>query len=232
MKMYSDNFYKTFINESINPFILFSSEGKLLDFNYEAEILFNSASPKEIFELTLEHSPHNFGFERKYINLKYAKMRYYAILIGYIDDEHIAIELYKQINLEKEIAKIQDAQLTNIFSLIDISKNTNFDFTKTTITEEYDTSIPEIKVNINNFLLTLNEYFKLFAKSKKVKIAVNVKVGEYEVIDSKKHSIAYIRCKADTPIEVSQDLERQALKSHINVFEVNGYIKLEFPMIL
>ncbi|MCK9491139.1 MAG: hypothetical protein M0Q24_03530 [Sulfurimonas sp.] len=230
--MYSDSFYKAFIHESINPFILFNNEGKLIDFNNEAEILFNSVSPKEIFELTLNHSPHNFGFERKYINLKYAKMKYYALLVGYIDDEHIAIELYKQINIEKEIAKIQDAQLTNIFSLIDISKNTNFDFTKTTITEEYDTSIPEIRVNINNFLLTLNECFKLFKESKKVKIAVHVKVGEYEVIDDKKHSIASIRCKADTLIEASQELERQALKSHINVFEVNGYIKLEFPIII
>ncbi|EQB39844.1 hypothetical protein M947_04505 [Sulfurimonas hongkongensis] len=230
--MYSDNFYKSFINESINPFILFNNEGKLLDFNYEAEILFNSISPKEIFELTLKHSPYNFGFERKYIHLKYAKMKYYAILIGYLDDEHIAIELYKQVDIEKEVAKIEDVQQTNIFSLIDIAKNTNFDFTKTTITGEYDTSIPEIKVNINNFLLTLNECFKLFIESKQVKISVHVKVGEYEVIDAKRYSIAYIKCKANTPIEASHNLERQALKSHINVFEINGYIKLEFPMIL
>lgn len=230
--MYNNNFYKSFLNESINPFILFSNDGKLVDFNYEAEILFNDASPKEIFELTLANSPHNFGFNRKYINLQYGKTKYYAIVIGYIDDENIGIELYKQINMEKEIGKIEGIELTNIFSLIEISKATNFDYIDTNILEEYDTSIPEIKLNINNFLLTLNECFKLFKESKTVEITVKIKVGEFEILNGKKHSIVYIRCKGDTKVSISPELEFQALKSHINVFEIDSYIKMEFPMIL
>ncbi len=230
--MYNENFYKSFINESINPFILFNNDGKLIDFNHEAELLFNSVKPKDIYELSLANSPHNFGFERKYINLKYGKSKYYAIVVGYIDDEFLGVELYKQVNMEKEISKIHGIELTNIYSLIEISKATNFDFTSINIVEKYDTSIPEVKVNINNFLLTLNECFKLFNNCKEIELTVNIKVGEYEIIDGKKHNIIYIRCKGDTEVYLSSELELQALKSHINIFEINGYIKMEFPIIL
>jgi hypothetical protein len=232
--MYNDNFYKSFLNESINPFILFSNDGKLVDFNYEAEILFNSAMPKDIFELALSNSPHNFGFERKYLNLKFGKTKYYAIVVGYIDDENIGIELYKQVNLEKEVAKIDDSNIepTNIFSLIEISKATNFDLEFTNITEIYDTSIPEIKLNINNFLLTLNEFFKLFVGFENIEVTVNLKVGEYEIINGKKHSIIYISCKGESEVAISSELESQALGSHMNIFKVDDYIKIEFPMIL
>ena len=230
--MYKDNFYKKFITESINPFILFSNDAKLIDFNYEAEILFNYVKPSILFELALSNSPHNFGFERKYINLKYGKSIFYAIVVGYMDDEYIGIELYKQVNIEKEVAKIHDIELVNIFSLIEISKSTNFNLDITKIEEIYDTSIPEIKVNINDFLLTLNECFLLFKDGEIFKIKVSIKVGEYEIIDGKKHNIINIECKGKENIRVSHQLEKQALISHINIFNVNSSINMEFPMIL
>jgi len=230
--MYDNNFYKSFISESINPFVLFDNNGKLIDFNYEAEILFNYVKPNILFELALANSPHNFGFERKYINLKYGKSKFYAIVVGYIDDEYIGIELYKQVNIEKEIAKIHDIELVNIFSLIEISKSTNFNLDITTIEEIYDTSIPETKVNINDFLLTLNECFLLFKDQTSFKIKLNLKVGKYEVIDGKKHNIIEIECSGNQKVDLTPRLEKQALKSHINIFELNGYIKMEFPMIL
>jgi len=230
--MYDINFYKSFINESINPFILFNNDSKLIDFNYEAEILFNYVKPSLLFELAMSHSPHNFGFERKYINLKYGKLKFYAIVVGYVDDEYIGIELYKYINIEKEVAKIHDIELVNIFSLIEISKSTNFDLVTTKVEEIYDTSIPELKVNINEFLLTLNECFLLFKESSIFKIKVNIKVGEYEIIDTKKHNIVEIECSTNTDMVLTATLEKQALKSHINIFEIDGLIKMEFPMIL
>lgn len=230
--MYNDNFYKSFINESINPFILFDNNGKIVDCNYEAEIVLNYVKQKELFELAMSHSPHNFGFKNSYIHLRYGKSSYYAILVGYIDDQHIGLELYKQINVEKEISKIEDIELVNIFSLIEISKNTTLDIQKTELEEIYDTSIPEIKVNINNFLITLNECFKLFEASKKLNIKVSLKIGEYEIIEGKKYNIINILYIGDRAIKPQQDLENQALKSHINLFEVENGVSLEFPMIL
>jgi len=230
--MYNDDFYKSFITESINPFILFNNDSKLIDFNYEAEILFNYVKPSVLFDLAMSNSPHNFGFERKYINLQYGKSKFYAIVVGYVDDEYIGIELYKQVNIEKEVAKIHDIELVNIFSLIEISKSTNFDLSITKIEEIYDTSIPEIKVNINDFLLTLNECFLLFKESELFKIKVNLKVGKYEIIDGKKHNIIAIECSGNIKLDLSTKLEKQALKSHINIFELDNHIKMEFPMIL
>lgn len=230
--MYSENFYKIFINESINPFVLFTNEGKLFDYNYEAEVLFNDVSPKEIYELALANSSYTFGFEKKYITLKYGKSKYYAILVGYIDDEYIGIELYRHVNIENKVAKIEDIEPVNIYSLIEIAKTTNFDTEQTSITEVYDTSLPEMKLNINNFLLTLNKCFELYKEAKNIQISVNLKIGEYEIINEKKYSIICMTCNSDTEVEISPELEQQALKSHINIFKLDNKIKMEFPMIL
>jgi len=230
--MYNDNFYKSFINESINPFILFDNNGKIIDCNYEAEIVLNYVKQKELFELALSNSPHNFGFKNSYIHLKYGKSSYYAILVGYVDDQYLGLELYRHINLEKEISKIEDVELVNMFSLLEISRNTTINTQITKIKEIYDTSIPELKVNINNFLITINECFKLFAKSEELTIKVSLKIGEYEIIDSKKYNIVNILYTSNTNIHVKQELEDLALKAHINLFEVKNGVSLEFPMIL
>ena len=228
--MYDDNFYKSFISESINPFILFNSEAKLIDFNYEAEILFNYVKPSKLFDLAISNSPHNFGFERKYIDLKYGKLSFYAIVVGYIDDQYLGLQLYKYINTKKEMPKIQGVELVNIFSLIEISKNTNIDLINTKTKEIYDTSIPEIKVNINDFLLTLNECFSLFKDHKNLTITVKVKVGEYKIIDNKRYNIIEIIYSGDKNATLTQKLEKQASKSHIDIFEINGNIQIEFPL--
>jgi len=225
-------FYKGLVEYDLNPFILFNNNGKIIEFNTEAEFLLNYASSNELYNLAINNAPKTFGFEHKYLSLKYGKLSYYAILIGYLDDETIGLKLYQEVDKTNKIKKIDNLQEINIFHLIDISKTTTFLNSKIKITEIYDISIPELKLNIDNFLLTLNELFSLYTTSTNLTIEVYIKIGVYEIINKKKHSIIVIQLKSDfIPKDITK-LEQQASKSHINTFIIDNIIKLEFPMIL
>ena len=230
--MYENSFYKSLVTNSLSPFLLFSKDGKLVDFNKIAEFLLNDVSPKEIYELALNNASHSFGFEQKFLDLHYGKDSYYAILVGYIDDEFLGIELYKQIDSVKRIVHNEDMEFTNIFSLLEISKATMLSSSDIFIKEIYDTSLPEIKVNINNFLLTLNEFLKSFTNTKNLTLQVHIKIGEYEIIENKKYSIISIDGTSDIPLTLTKSLEEQAYNSYINVYDSKYKISLEFPMIL
>ena len=231
--MYKDNFYKQMMMNSLNPFILFNKNGNLEEFNKEAEYLFNSVNPKELYQIALDNAPYSFGFEYKFINLKYNQNRYYAILVGYINDDFLGIELYKQVEVAKKVIKKENIEFVNIYSLLEIAKNTILS-SDTQITEIYDTSIPEIKVNINSFLLTLNETLKHYQNTKKITMKVFLKIGEYEVIENKKYNILGIEFidNENKEIVISKELKELAYNSCINPVNAENKIRLEFPMIL
>ncbi len=227
-----DNFYNLLLENDLNPFVLFNSNGKMKDFNKEAEFLFNNASPKELYELAVSHASLSFGFNRKFISLKYGKSSYYAILVGYINDDEIALRLYKEVSTKDELLSIQDIELVNIFSLIELSKSTTLLQSDVIIKEIYDVSIPEIKININQFLLTLNECFELFKDNKSLDLRVYIKIGEYEMINEKKYQVASIEFVSNDEILISKSLTQKALKAHINIFIDNHTLTLDFPIIL
>jgi len=227
-----NNLYVSLIENDLNPFILFDSNGKIKDFNKEAEFLFNVVNPKELYELAVAHATLSFGFKREFMSLKYGKSSYYAILVGYINDDEIGLRLYKEVCVEQEVAKIQNIELANIFSLIEISKSTVLLQSDIDIEEIYDISIPQIKINISKFLLILNECFAIFKSHKQLQIKIYIKIGEYELIQGKKYQVISIEFISKDNCIVDKSLIEKALKVHINIFEERCKIKLEFPMIL
>ncbi len=229
--MKNNNFYKNLIENNLNPFILFDNNGDLQEFNKEAEFLFNTVSPKELYSLAIQYASHSFGFEYKFINLKYGQNNYYAILVGYLNENEIGIQLYKEICTELLTKKMNNIEFVNIFSLIEISKTTTL-LQNTKIQEIYDVSIPEIKININEFLLTLNNCFTLFKQSSYLKIKISLEIGEYEIIKKKKYQIIFIKFINNKKITIDREFEYQAHKAHINLFVQDKTIKLKFPMIL
>lgn len=226
------NFYKQLIENDLNPFILFDSNGKMKDFNAEAEFLFNFVQPKQLYELAISHASSSFGFNRKFISLKYGKFLYYAILVGYLDDDNIGLRLYKEVSIIDEMAMNNNIELANIFHLIDLSKTTTLMQSKIKIEETYDISIPETKLHINDFLLILNECFELYKDEKEISLKVHIKIGEYEIIKDNKYQIIAIEFRSSNSVEVPKSLERKVSNTYINIFLNNNILNLELPMIL
>ena len=99
------------------------------------------------------------------------------------------------------------------------------------IDELYDISIPEMKININDFLLCLNDCFLYFSKHKKIALQVHIKIGEYEIIDNKKYKIVALEFISDEKIEIESILEQKAQKANANLFYSSNKLQLELPMI-
>jgi len=230
--MNKDNFYVNMIENDLNPFILFDSNGRMKDFNKEAEFVFNFVKPRELYDLAVSHASVSFGFTNKFITLVYGKLKFYALLVGYINDDEIGLRLYKAVCTEDEINMNQDIELTNIFALIELSKNTTLIQSDVVIEETYDISIPEIKVNINAFILTLNECFEQFKNNKILKLKVGINIGEYEVIDNNKYQVASIEFLSNNKLILGKQLKDKAYRANINIFVDGNILKLDFPMIM
>lgn len=228
-----NEFYEQLLENDLNPYLLFDSNGKVKSYNKEAEFLLNFVGVKELFELAVSNASTTFGFNQKYIPLKYNKQSYYAILVGYISENEIALRLYKVISNQTNTINSEKLKLVNIFSLIELSKNSTLLNSDLIIDEIYDVSIPEMKININDFLLCINDCFLYFSKQEKIILQVQIKIGEYEVINNKKYKIVALEFISDEKIEIEIEsaLEQKATKSNANIFFNHNKLKLELPMI-
>jgi len=225
--------YEEVLEHDLDPFILFDGDGKIKNFNKEAEFLLNFVSPKELFDLTVSYASKTFGFKREFINITYEKQSFYAILVGYISDDEIILRLYKEVNSSK-VTKLDDNNLkeTNIFTLIELSKSTTLLGCNLIIEEIYDVSIPLIKLNVNDFLLCINNIFEQLKNQKNIILKVSIKTGEYEVINNKKYKIIAIDFIAHEKLTF-YPLSNQINKNDImNLSHKNNTIKVELPLIV
>jgi len=225
--------YEEVLEHDLDPFILFDGDGKIKNFNKEAEFLLNFVSPKELFDLTVSYASKTFGFKREFINITYEKQSFYAILVGYISDDEIILRLYKEVNSSK-VTKLDDNNLkeTNIFTLIELSKSTTLLGCNLIIEEIYDVSIPLIKLNVNDFLLCINNIFEQLKNQKNIILKVSIKTGEYEVINNKKYKIIAIDFIAHEKLTF-YPLSNQVNKNDImNLSHKNNTIKVELPLIV
>ena len=225
------NFYEKLLEYDLNPYFIFNSNGRITKFNKEAEFLLNYVSVKELFQLAVDNASQDFGFSQKYIPLKYNKHSYYAILVGYMSDEEIALRLYRVVSNQANTINSGTLKLVNIFNLIELSKNTTLIDSDIKITEIYDISLPEMKLNINEFLLCLNDCFKYFKDDEEITLKVRMKIGEYEIIDNNKYNIIAIEFVANHEVEIIEALEEKASKANTNIFFNRNKLKLELPII-
>ena len=222
------DFYEELLENDLNPFILFTSNGKIKNFNKEAEFLFNFVTPKELFDLAVSYASTSFGFKREFITLKYDKQSFYAILIGYINEDEIALRLYKEVTIQEPIKIDNNFQETNIFTLIELSKSTTLINSNLKIEEIYDISIPELKLNINQFLVNMNSIFEQLTNLEQITLKVFIKTGEYEIIDSKKFNLINIEFTSNEKIT----FENIHNSSTTNIFFSKNKIKVEIPLII
>ena len=81
--------FEYLIENDNNPVIIFSSEGKILYLNSNAEILLGYTSSKEVFNLTLNNAPQEYGVKTTQVDLHYGSFSFYSISVSYNDDNYI-----------------------------------------------------------------------------------------------------------------------------------------------
>lgn len=187
--------YKDFIDNSINPFILFDSAGEVLEYNKEGEYILSIAKKEELFNLAISHASMSFGFKHSFIDLDIGHASFCAITVGYKDSERLGLMLHKNVCSKKIAPPSHELQSANIFTLIDIAINTNLD-ENSKITAEYDVSIPEFKLDIKRFLQLLNKIFKALRDAAHIYIKVTIATGRSIKINKKKYQVVLVEIRS------------------------------------
>jgi hypothetical protein len=225
--------FKFFLEHDANPFILFTSQGKIKYLNNSAEVLMGSCTPKEVFEIALRYAPQSFGSKKSILDLNFNSFRFYGMNVLYEDEEYIGIHLYNKVveKVDKEIV-MDGYTLTDINMLLQANIelfNISYGGTLNLLTD-YD--IPEFQVHQNNFSLLLSNLFAQFLESSKLEISVKIKLGERVVIKEKKYTIIVLELSGEGRVnERDSELKKLAEKNCMDIAFKETSIVVEVPAI-
>lgn len=225
--------FKFFIENDSNPFVLFSSAGKIVYLNNSAELLMGSCQPKELFNLALTYAPKNFGYQKSILNLSFGSFEFYGLNVLYKDDDFIGIHLYN-----KPMAKVSDTVLLEGYTLTDINvllqaniELFNIDYTGN-IELLTDYEIPKFQIHQNQFSMLLRHLFAQFIHLKSIQITLKIKLGERIAVKKKRFDIIILEIKGNKrETQKDKELELIAYQNHINAHFKRHSIMLEIPAI-
>lgn len=226
------NFFEEWIELDLNPIISFSSSGKIIYSNQEAQFLLSRIKQKELFDLALKYAPQSFGVETSYIDLTIKNYSFYAITVKYENEEELHTKLYKSAMVKKHSKlSTKNTNITNIFTLVDLTISTKKIKSPTKFIKNYDPSIPEFKINANEFIKVLNLIYDFFSDSSIITTSVILKIGEYIKIDGKKHSIISVEVLSNTK-EYTETFNYKDENSSFIVSSNENKITVDLPFVL
>lgn len=180
---------ESFLENDYNPFILFNKDGKVKFLNREAQYLLGYVSSNEIYQLALSYANISYGFKTTFIELEYEQFNFFAISVGYKNDEEIGIKLYRYPQIKFDHITEKEADFINIYKILDLclsafSTKYSVDFIK-----DIDPTLPNIRLDIQKFIKLLNKSLEVFKDSNRIKIRLHIKIGENVKIKNRKFSI-------------------------------------------
>lgn len=218
------------IENDYNPFILFSSNGKIISLNSEAQFLLGSVQQSELFSLAQTYANITFGFKTTFLELEYGRYKFFAITVGYEDEDQIGIKLY-QAPTYKINTKKPDGELTNIFTITDLCIASNSISSEIIFIKSYDPTIPEVILNTSNLIKLLNLIYKTFQNSKRIETKIFYRVGEHIIFNDKKYSLFSISISADAiDKSIIPNIKMLAEKYDFYV-DIGKQISINLPMI-
>lgn len=224
-------FEQQWIEYDYNPFILFSSGGKILSLNAEAQFLLGATTAHEIFELATTYANVSFGFKTTFLELEFGRYKFFGLTVGYENEDEVGIKLYQAPSFKKLNSPKPIGELTNIYTLIDLCISTNSISSKILYKKNFDPTIPDIIINANSFIKLLNKIYSCFKNNEEILTKVFFRVGEHIKFEDKKYSIFSISVSADTVDQNSiNELESLALNTNFFV-DVQKDVTVNIPMI-
>ncbi len=208
------NFNEAWIEHDYNPFIIFGEDGRVKSLNQEAQYLLGEAQNRDIFELTGAYASHSYGFKTTVLDLTFGSYKFYAITVGYIDEEKIGIKLYK--TAAKKFINIEEnGESVNIYALLDLCISASSTRCKAEFIKEFDLTFPDIKLQIHNFTKLLDKIYQSHTLATLIKTKLSLLTGEHIKQNDKKYPIFSIHVTTDyRDGSYEKDIELIALKSN------------------
>jgi len=225
--------FEAFVEWDNSPFILFSAEGKILYLNNVAEILFGYVSKAELYDIALAYAPQTFGYKTTTLSLNYDAFNFYAITVGYENEDQISIRFYNAPRAKPSSPLETDKlMMTDINILLEANialfktKNSN------PLSLLADQDLPHFKIDQNRFSKLLRKTLNAFRSSDSISITLKLLIGEHVVIADKKEAIVQLSVAANGRYDDADDeIKSLASQSHISCQLKEHTIKLEIPLI-
>lgn len=225
------NFYENWVELDLNPIITFSSSGKLLYSNAEAQFLLNRVSSKELYDIAIKYAPATYGFSTSYVNLPLKNYIFYAITVGYESKEELFVKFYKSTMVKKENKlSTKNGEFANIFTLVDLNISTLKTKKEINFIKNYDPSIPEFKMIVPELLKIIGKIYESFTQCTTISTSIKLKIGEYIRIEEQKYSLISIEILSDGYLNVNENLETHS-NSYILTIEEQK-VTIDLPLIL
>lgn len=227
------NFFEQWVELDLNPIISFSSAGKIIYSNNEAQFVLSRIPQKQLFDIALKYAPTTFGEKTSYVDLSIKNYIFYAITIFYENDEEITLKLYKSTMVKKHTnMNPTNGNISNIFTIVDLCISTQKTKNKISFIKNYDPSIPEFKIVASKLIKLLNEIYSSFEDINSITTSIKLKIGEYIKIDSIKYSLVSleINCDKEEGYDFS-NIENNNLYSTFIVSSDFNKITIDLPLI-
>jgi hypothetical protein len=214
-----------------NPFILFDRNGKVLTLNNEAQYLLGDVPAKEVFDLTLSYATHTYGFNTTIVDIEFKNYKFYALTVGYKDDEVIGIKLYKY--PEKKYQKLNDGGvLVNIYSLLDMCMSANSTASDIEYVKEFDPTFPDIKLNVDEYVKIISYILSKLSHKQRIDVKMYLKVGEFLRVEGKKYNIFVLQFSCDETMFIESSILNLSEKINCTIVQKKRSIQISSPMIL
>ena len=209
--------FEAFVEWDNSPFILFNNNAKVLYLNNAAEILFGYVSKKELYDIAVSYAPQTFGYKTTALTLTYDSFIFYAITIGYENEEQISIRLYNTPR-KKPTKKLETDKF--IMTDINILLEANIALFKTKNTNPLrlltDQDLPPFKLDQNNFSKLLRKVLNAFRSSDSIDISLKLLIGQHVIIEGKKEPLIQLSIEANGRYnDIDEEIHSLAAESQI-----------------
>jgi hypothetical protein len=225
--------FESFVEWDNSPFILFNNRGKILYLNNAAEILFGYVSKKELYDIALSYAPQNFGYKTTSLSLNYDSFMFYAITVGYENEEELSLRLYNAPRIKPAKKLEKDKLITTDINIL-LEANIALFKTKNTnrLTLLTDQDLPPFKLDQNNFSKLLRKTLDAFRASDSIDITLKLLIGQHVIIEDKKESIIRLSIYANGRYtDADEEIRSLAIQSQIKCITREYGIDLEIPLI-
>lgn len=225
--------FRFFIECDNSPFILFSSAGKILYLNNSAEILLGYVSRQELYDITVSYAPRDFGSKTTRLELQYEAFSFYALTVGYENEDEICLRLYHKprIDIGRDLA-VDKYPATDINTLLEANISLFRLQNNNALSLLVDQDLPPFKVDQNQFSKLLRKILDAFRASDSIAITLKLLVGEHIIIREKREPLVQLQVKANGRYtDGDEEIQTIARRCHIACTLKEHSIHIQIPFI-
>jgi hypothetical protein len=224
-------FYEQWLDNDYNPFVLFDSNGKIVMINQEAQYLLSQVLPKELFDMASAYANVTFGFKTTLFDFRFGEGLFYGITVGYLDDDHIGIKLYKT-PVKRFVSFNESGEFVNVYSLLDLCISAVSISRKIAFKKDFDPTFPELKLQIEKFTQLVSKVFDSHQSTATITTKLVVKTGEYIKFNDKKYPIFLLSIEGgERDPHKEQSIEQLAQGMNCTVYFKPKETVISSPMI-